>query len=88
MDSYLFLFMLSSISAISKLIQGGMNWEIGVDKYILFINTKYKIDKQWEPALPHRELSSALCGDLNGKEIQERGCMYMYSRFTLLYSKN
>ena len=46
MDSYLFLFMLSSISAISKLIQGGMNWEIGVDKYILFINTKYKIDKQ------------------------------------------
>ena len=30
-----------------------------------------------------------LCGDLNGKEIQKkRGYMYVFSGFTLLYSRN
>ena len=28
---------------------------------------------RWEPPVWHRELSSVLCGELNGKEIQETG---------------
>ena len=42
------------------------------------IDTVYKIDSYREPAAQHRELSSVLCGDLNGKEIHKRGYMYMY----------
>ena len=46
-------------------------------------------NRQWEPATQHRELYSALCGDLNVKEIQKkRGYMYMYSWFTFPYSRN
>ena len=40
----------------------------------------WKIDSWWEPAIKHRELSSVLCGDLDGwdgggggKEVQEGG---------------
>ena len=38
-----------------------------------------KIDGQWEAAVEHRELSSVLCGDLEGwdlragREVQEGG---------------
>ena len=41
--------------------------------------TVYQIDNWWEPAAQHRELSSVLCGDLNGKEIQKKGtCVYVW----------
>ena len=33
----------------------------------------HKIGNSSEPAVEHRELSPALFGDLNGKEIQKRG---------------
>ena len=32
----------------------------------------------WEPTVQHRELYSVLCGDLNGKEIQKRGDIYIH----------
>ena len=37
------------------------------------IDTMCKIDNWWEPITQHRELYVELCGDLNGKEINERG---------------
>ena len=40
----------------------------------------YKIDNKREPTVPHRELYSVLCGDLNGKEIQKvRGYIYIHT---------
>ena len=33
----------------------------------------YKAVTWWEPTVELRELYWALCGDLNGKEIQKRG---------------
>ena len=38
------------------------------DWRIYTIDTVYKIDHWWEPTSQHRELYSALCGDLHGKE--------------------
>ena len=46
--------------------------EIGIDTYIY--TTMYKIDSQWGAPIYHRELSSALCDDLegwDGGEVQE-----------------
>ena len=38
----------------------------------------YKIEKQGEPTVLHKELYSMLCGDrTNGKEIQKRGGIRM-----------
>ena len=65
-------------------------WEelIHWDWHIYTIDTMYKTDIQGEPAVLPRELYYMLCGDLNGKEIQERGYMYTYNWFTFLYSRN
>ena len=55
-----------------------MGWEIGIDTYTLCMKQTIKENLQ------HRELYSVLCGDLNGKKIQERGyicvcvCIYIY----------
>lgn len=50
---------------------------------------------QWEPALSHRELGPVPCADLEGwgrgeggGSFRERGHIYSYSWFTLLYSWN
>ena len=59
----------------------GVNWEIGTDMYILLIPRKQVTNENL--------LYSVLCGDLNGREIQKKGrYLYMYSCFTLLYSRN
>ena len=39
----------------------------------------YKIGDEGEPTVEHRELYLMLCGYLNGKEIQERGYIYLYT---------
>ena len=38
----------------------GINWEFGVNRYTLL----YKIDKQQEPTVQHRELYSIPCNNL------------------------
>ena len=50
--------------------QGGINWEIGIGIYTLLILCIKQITNE---NLPHRELYSMLCGNLNEKEIQKRG---------------
>ena len=50
-----------------------MDRQISIDMYTAM---RHKIGNQWEPTADHRDLYSALCGDLNGKEIQKRGDMY------------
>ena len=36
-----------------------------------------KVGHEWKRAVQHGELCSMLCGDLNGKEVQEGGvCAY------------
>ena len=37
----------------------------------------YKGDDWWEPTVELRELCSVLCGDLNGKETQGRGAVWI-----------
>ena len=53
-----------------------MRWEIGNDLH----TTMCEIDSQWEPAVQHRELSSGLCDDLEGKgaERLKREGIYVY----------
>ena len=41
--------------------------------HIYTMDIMHKIDSQREPAVQLGELCSALCGDLDGEEIQERG---------------
>ena len=49
--------------------KGGMGW---IETWRLASNTTVcRIDNWWEPTVEHRELYSALCGDLNGKETQK-----------------
>ena len=61
------------------------NW----DWYIYTIDTTYKIGNEWEPTVWYRKLYSAICGDINGRGIEKkRGYMYVYSWYTLLYSRN
>ena len=37
------------------------------------VDTMDKIGQEWGPPVAHRGLCSELCGDLHGKESQERG---------------
>ena len=53
----------------------GRNWETGIDIYMLLILCIKYITN--ENMLYSRELYSVLCGDLNGKEIQKGGDMYI-----------
>ena len=52
-----------------------MNWEMGIDTHT--IETMHKTDNSWEPTAEHRELYSVLCGDLNRKQSQKGGVMYV-----------
>ena len=45
--------------------EAGANWEVRTD-----IHTHHVSDRQWEPTVWHRELSSELCADL---DEQHRG---------------
>ena len=55
--------------------RGKKGWdELGDwDWHIYTIDTMYKILNYWAHTVLYRELYSVLCGDLNGKEIWERG---------------
>ena len=49
-----------------------------------------KTDSWWEPAVYRKELSSVLCGDLDGWNggPRGRGYVYTYNWFTSLHSRN
>ena len=47
-----------------------MNWEVGMDNICITVTIYKMINNE-----NIRELYSMLCGDLNGKETQERGDM-------------
>ena len=53
---------------------GGMNWEVGIEIYMLL----YKREITTENLL-YSSGNSMLCGDLNGREIQNIGdiCIYI-----------
>ena len=55
---------------------------------IQIIETMHKIDNQREPDIQHRELYSALCGDLNGKKIQNRGDIWLHIADSLCYAED
>ena len=42
-----------------------VSWKIGTDIF----TDMYKIENECESTVEHKELSSVLCGHLNGKEI-------------------
>ena len=48
------------------------------------IHTMDKTDNQREPTVQHRGLYPTLHGDLNGKEIQKGGYLYMCGWFSVL----
>ena len=60
-----------------------MNWEVGIDIYTLLC-IKYITNEN----LLYCSGNSVLSGDLNGKEIEKRRDLCVYSLFTLLYSRN
>ena len=64
-----YLFILQNFLLIKKIfLVCGMDWEIAIDiETLLWL--KQVTDENWQ----HRDLCSALCDGLNGKEIQERG---------------
>ena len=65
----------------SCVLLGDWDWRISA------IDTMYKRDNWWEHTVQNRELSLKHRDVLNGRENpQERGYMYMYGWFTLLYS--
>ena len=41
--------------------------------HVYIVDTMDKIGQEWGPPVAHRGLCSELCGDLHGKESQERG---------------
>ena len=55
---------------------GGMNWETGIDLYTLLILCVRQVTNK---NLPYSIRSSTQCSDsdLNGKEIQKRGDIYI-----------
>ena len=62
--------------------EGGMNWEISTDIYILLPCA----NRQREAAVSHKEFISELCDELEGeREAQEEGG-YMYHSFIQLLS--
>ena len=52
---------------------GGMNWEVEIDIYTL-LHIKQMTNKNLHIG---QGTLLRLCGDLNGKEIQNRGAIYM-----------
>ena len=54
---------------------GRMTGEIGVDIYTLLYIKRITHETA---SVYHRELYLALCGHLNGKEIQKRGGMFIH----------
>ena len=64
--------------------ESGMNWESSVDISTL----QRKTESSWEPAVERRELSSVLCGDLDGlgwgcgeAQVGEDMCIYIADSF-------
>ena len=55
---------------------GDWNW------HIYTTDTVYKIDNEWESTVLHRDPYSVLCGDIDGKEIQNRGNICIQSWIT------
>ena len=53
--------------------KGEMNWEIGIDTYMLLTPCEKLETSENLLYSKHRELCSMLCGDLNGKEIKKEG---------------
>ena len=53
--------------------KGEMNWEIGIDTYMLLTSCKKLVTSENLLYSKHREPCSMLCGDLNGKEIKREG---------------
>ena len=63
---------------------GRVSWDEVREWHGHIYTTKCKIDRWWEAAAEHREMSSVLCGHLEGwdreggRETQEGGDMGMY----------
>ena len=56
-----------------------MNWEIGIDTYMLLIPCKQLITSENLLYSKLGDPCSVLCGDLNGKEIKKRGSVQFCS---------
>ena len=65
---------------------GGVLADLETEIDIQIIETMHKTDNQREPAVQHRELRSELCGDLNGKKIQNRGDTWLHIADSLCYA--
>ena len=47
------------------------------DWHIYTIDTMYKIGNYWEHTVQYRELYLMHCGDLNGREVQKEGAIWV-----------
>ena len=68
--------------------EGKEGWhELGDwDWHMYTIDTMYKIDNSWEPIIQPREPYSVLWSDLNEKEIQKKGDMWIHRADWLCYT--
>ena len=48
----------------------------------------FRIDKQWGPAVQHRNSVQSLGLEHDGREYEKKECMYVYDSVILLYSRN
>ena len=56
------------------------------DGHVHTIDTMYKIDNWWQPAVQLREPYSVFCADVNGKEIQEERDKYVHKADSHCYT--